>query len=116
MSGHLKLNTSKPLLAYCLLHQIRLLADGCLSFSRRCIAEMEPEWETISRHLDRSLMLVTALAPHVGYERAAHATKIALDENKTLREAVLELELLSADQYDAVVDPAAMTGSSDLEK
>ena len=116
MSGQLQLNANKPLLAHCLLHQIRLLADGCLSFSRRCIAGMEPERETISHHLDRSLMLVTALAPHVGYDQAAQAAKKALDENKTLREAVLELELLPADQYDAVVDPVAMTGSSEHEK
>ena len=116
MSGHLQMNDNKPLLAHCLLHQIRLLADGCLSFSRRCIAGMEPERKTVSRNLDRSLMLVTALTPHIGYEGAAHAAQKALDENTTLRKAVLELELLSADQYDAVVDPAAMTGSSAPEK
>jgi fumarate hydratase class II len=116
MSGHLQLNANKPLLVHCLLHQIRLLADGCLSFSRRCIAGMEPDREAISRHLGRSLMLVTALVPHLGYDQATLVAKKAYDENKTLREVVLELELLPANQYDAVVDPAAMTGSSDIEK
>jgi fumarate hydratase class II len=116
MSGHLQLNANKPLLAHCLLHQIRLLADGCLSFSRRCIAGMEPDREKISRHLDRSLMLVTALTPHVGYDQAVQAARKAFDENTTLREAVLELELLPADQYDAVMNPIAMTGRSDCKE
>jgi fumarate hydratase class II len=110
MSGHLQLNANKPLLAHCLLHQIRLLADSCLSFSRRCIARMEPDREMISRHLDRSLMLVTALVPHIGYDRAAQAAEKAFDENTTLREAVLELDLLTAEEFDAAVNPEAMTG------
>ena len=113
MSGHLQLNANKPLIAHCVLQQIRLLADACRSFAQRCIIHLEPDRENISRHLDRSLMLVTALAPRVGYERAAQVAQKALKENLTLREAVLGMDLLTASEFDEVVDPTAMTGPAE---
>jgi fumarate hydratase class II len=113
MSGHLQMNAAKPLLIHCLLRQVRLLADGCRSFARRCITGMEPDRERIAGHLDRSLMLVTALAPFIGYDAAARAARKALAEDMTLREAVLDLGLLSADRFDALVDPRRMTGEDD---
>jgi fumarate hydratase class II len=73
---------------------------------------MEPDLESIARHLDRSLMLVTALVPRIGYDRAAKVASKARDQNLTLREAVLKLNLLTAAEFDAIVDPAAMTGDT----
>ncbi len=113
MSGHLQLNANKPLIIHCVLRQIGLLADACRSFARRCIVDLEPDQRNIARQLERSLMLVTALVPRLGYDQAAEAAKKALAEDLTLREAVLELKLLTAVEFDAVVNPAAMTGPAD---
>ena len=109
LSGHLELNACKPLLAHCLLESTALLADAAQSFAARCVAGIEPDRAAIARHLERSLMLVTALAPAIGYDRAAAAAKKAQAEGLTLREAVLALGYLDAEELDRRLRPETMT-------
>ena len=111
-SGHFELNAYKPLLIHSFLQSCRLLADGSDSFRRHCVAGLEPRRERIEQHLKASLMLVTALAPHIGYDAAARIAKTAHDTGKTLREAALELGLVSGEQYDEWVRPERMIGPS----
>jgi len=111
--GQLQLNAMKPMLAWNLLNSIRWLAQATASFTERCIEGMEPDRDTIARHLDRSLMLTTALAPHVGYDAAARAAKKAHTEGTTLREAALVLGIVSAEDFDRMVDPEKMLGPTE---
>jgi fumarate hydratase class II len=106
--GNLELNVFKPLLAHCLLSSIRLLAGGCTSFEQRCARGIEPDRETIARHVERSLMLVTALAPRVGYDAAARIAGYAHTERVTLARAAEELGILSAEEVDELVRPEKM--------
>jgi fumarate hydratase, class II len=106
--GQLELNAMKPLLIHNVLRSIRLLADGCDSFEVRCAAGIEPARERIAENLERSLMLVTALAPRLGYDAAAKIAKKAHAEGTTLREAALALELLTAGELDALLRPEDM--------
>jgi fumarate hydratase class II len=108
--GFLQLNVYKPVLIHDLLASVRLLADAVASFNLRCIAGLEPDRQTIARHLERSLMLVTALTPLVGYDAAARVAKKAHDEGLTLREAALALGVCTAEQFDAAVRPERMLG------
>ncbi|MBX3592304.1 MAG: class II fumarate hydratase [Burkholderiaceae bacterium] len=108
-SGNFELNVFQPLVAHNLLQSLRLLADGMASFERHCAAGIEPDRARIAALLERSLMLVTALAPHIGYERAAEIAKKAHREGSTLREAALALGHVSGEQFDAWVRPQAMT-------
>lgn len=110
MSGNFELNVFKPLMIFNLLNSIRLLADACESFNRNCAADIEPNREVIETHLKRSLMLVTALNPVIGYDNAAKVAKKAFAENKTLRQAAVELGLLTGEQFDQVVRPEKMIG------
>jgi fumarate hydratase class II len=110
MSGHLQLNVFMPVIAQNVLQSCRLVADGCASFREHCASGIEPDRERIARNLERSLMLVTALAPHLGYDAAARIAKTAHASGRTLREAALELGLVTAEQYDAWVRPERMTG------
>jgi fumarate hydratase class II len=110
MSGHLQLNVFMPVIAHNVLQSCRLIADGCESFREHCAAGIEPDRERIAHNLDRSLMLVTALAPHLGYDAAARIAKTAHANGKTLRETALELGLVTAEQYDAWVRPNGMVG------
>jgi len=110
-NGHFELNVFKPVIIYNFLQSARLLADAALSFANNCVDGIEPNCETIEQHLQQSLMLVTALNPHIGYEQAARIAKKAHQENKTLKQAAIELELVSADQFDEWVDPAKMIGN-----
>jgi fumarate hydratase class II len=112
-SGNLELNVSRPLIADAFLQSARLVADGCESFRERCVLGIEPNREVIASHLESSLMLVTALAPHVGYDKAAEIAKKAHQEGTTLREASLALGYVSAADYDLWVDPRKMLGPSD---
>jgi fumarate hydratase class II len=112
--GHFELNVFKPLIASNVLHSARLIGDACVSFSDKCAAGITPNESVIKQHLENSLMLVTALNPHIGYENAAKIAKKAHHENKTLREAAIELNLLTSEQFDAWVRPEKMVGS--LEK
>jgi len=106
--GHLELNVFKPLIIHNLLESIRLLADACHSFTDNCVVGIEPNLPAIHRHLERSLMMVTALNPIIGYEKAAKIAQKAHKEDKTLKEAAIELGYLSAEEFDAYVRPEAM--------
>ena len=110
MSGHFELNVFKPLMITNLLHSARLLGDACISFSRNCAQGIEPDRTAIKRNLENSLMLVTALNTHIGYEKAAEIAKKAYAENTTLREAALALGYVNNQDFDKWVNPAKMTG------
>ncbi|BBP78448.1 class II fumarate hydratase [Pseudomonas gingeri NCPPB 3146 = LMG 5327] len=109
--GHLQLNVYKPVIIHNLLQSIRLLADGCSNFQAHCIAGLEPDPVQMAAHLERGLMLVTALNPHIGYDKAAEIAKKAYGENLTLREAALELGYLTDEEFDAWVRPENMLES-----
>jgi fumarate hydratase class II len=110
MSGNFELNVFKPMMIFNLLNSIRLLADACESFNEHCATGIEPNTVVINKHLENSLMLVTALNPHIGYDNAAKVAKKAHAENKTLRQTAIELGLLSGEQFDAIVRPEQMIG------
>lgn len=109
-NGHYELNVFKPVMAANFLQSARLIGDACVSFTDNCAAGIEPNYEGIKKHLENSLMLVTALNPHIGYENAAKIAKKALKENKSLREAALDLGLLTNEQFDQWVRPEDMIG------
>jgi fumarate hydratase class II len=109
-NGHYELNVFKPVMAANFLQSARLIGDACVSFTDNCVAGIEPNYEGIKKHLENSLMLVTALNPHIGYENAAKIAKKALKENKSLREAALDLGLLTNEQFDQWVRPEDMIG------
>jgi fumarate hydratase class II len=111
-SGHLELNVYKPLIVNAFLQSARLLADGCRSFEEHCARGIEPNAPRIQELLQRSLMLVTALSPHIGYDRAAEIAKKAHHDGSTLREAALALGYVSAQDFDRWVKPEAMIGPS----
>ena len=111
MSGHFELNVFKPVIAYNVLQSARLIGDACVSFNDKCAVGIEPNSDIIKRHLENSLMLVTALNPHIGYENAAKIAKKAHKENKTLREAAVELGLLTSEQFTEWVRPEKMVGN-----
>jgi len=111
-SGHLELNVFKPLIIHAFLQSARLLADGCRSFEEHCARGIEPDRTRIGELLERSLMLVTALSPHIGYDRAAEIAKKAHRDGTTLREAALALGYVSAADFDRWVRPEAMIGPS----
>ena len=109
-SGNFELNVFKPVMIYNLLQSIRLLADSCRSFNDHCVVGIEPNKTQIEKHLNGSLMLVTALNPHIGYDNAAKVAKKAYQENTTLKESAMALGLLTADEFDEKVRPEKMTG------
>jgi len=110
-TGHFELNVFKPVIAYNVLQSARLIGDACVSFNDKCALGIEPNLPVIKQHLENSLMLVTALNPHIGYENAAKIAKTAHKENKTLREAAIGLDLLNNEQFDQWVKPEDMVGS-----
>lgn len=110
-TGHFELNVFKPVIAANVLQSARLLGDACVSFNDKCAEGIEPNEAIIRQHLENSLMLVTALNTHIGYENAAKIAKKAHKENKTLREAAVELGLLTSEQFDEWVRPEKMVGS-----
>jgi fumarate hydratase, class II len=107
-SGNFELNVYKPLIIHNVLHSIRLLADAAASFETHCARGIEPDRARIAQHLERSLMLVTALAPRLGYDRAAEIAKKAHREGLTLREAALALGYLTGEEFDREVQPERM--------
>jgi fumarate hydratase class II len=109
-SGHFELNVYKPAIIHAFLQSARLLADGCRSFEEHCARGIEANEPRIKELLERSLMLVTALAPHIGYDRAAEIAKKAHREGVTLREAALSLGYVSAEDFDRWVRPETMIG------
>ena len=108
--GNFQLNVYKPVIAHAVLESIRLLGEAARSFDLHCARGIEPNLEGIRNHLERNLMLVTALNRHIGYDQAAEIAKKAHKEDKTLRQAALELGYVSAEDFDRWVDPVAMTG------
>ena len=108
--GNFQLNVYKPVMVHNLLESVQLIADACGAFTDHCAAGIEPNTPRIQAHLDESLMTVTALNPHIGYEKAAEIAKKAHKDGTSLREAALALEHLSADEFDTWVRPAEMVG------
>ena len=111
MNGQFELNVFKPMMIYNLLSSARLLGDACASFDQNCAAGIEPNQKVIQENLENSLMLVTALNTHIGYEKAAKIAKKAYEEGSTLREAALASGLLTNEQFDEWVVPENMVGS-----
>jgi fumarate hydratase class II len=109
-SGNFELNVYKPLIAHNFLQSCRLLADGCHSFREHCAAGLEPNLPRIREHVANTLMLVTALAPHIGYDKAAAIAKKAHHEGTTLREAAIALGHVSGEDFDQWVKPEEMVG------
>ncbi|WP_096273736.1 class II fumarate hydratase [Paucisalibacillus globulus] len=107
--GNFELNVFKPVIAYNFLQSCELLADSILSFDERCAQGIEPNLDQIEKNLNDSLMLVTALNPHIGYENAAKIAKKAFADNATLKETAVELGLLTAEEFDQYVNPREMT-------
>jgi len=107
-SGNFELNVYRPVLAYNILQSIRLLADGCKSFTEHAIVGIEPNQERIDHNLYNSLMLVTALNPHIGYDKAAEVAKTAFKNKSTLRKTIIELGYMSGEDFDRLVQPENM--------
>jgi len=114
--GNFQLNVYKPVILHNVLESTRLLAEGARSFNERCAKGIQPDTLRIRDHLENSLMLVTALSPHIGYEKAARISLKAYRENLTLREAALQLGFLTAEQFDEWVRPEDMTHPLETEK
>ena len=109
-TGHFELNVFKPVIIYNVLQSIRLISDTCESFTDNCVVGIEPNEKNINKHLTESLMLITALNPHIGYDNAAKIAKKAHAEDKTLKEVAVELGLLTEEKFDEFVRPEDMIG------
>ena len=109
-TGHFELNVFKPVMIYNLLQSVRLIGDACVSFTDNCVVGIEPNHDRIKHFLNDSLMLVTALNPHIGYDNSAKVAKKAHAENTTLKEAAIALGLLTAKEFDEKVRPEKMVG------
>lgn len=107
-SGNFELNVYRPVIAYNILQSIRLLADGCRSFSKHAVVGITPNQERIDHNLYNSLMLVTALNPHIGYDKAAEVAKKAFKDKSTLRDAIIQLDYMSGEDFDRLVQPEQM--------
>jgi fumarate hydratase class II len=109
--GNFQLNVFKPVMVHNVLESIQLLADACTAFNEHCAVGIEPNFPVIAKHLHESLMTVTALNPHIGYDRSAHIAKKAHQEGTTLKEAALALGFVTEEQFEQWVRPEQMTGS-----
>ena len=107
-NGHFELNVFKPVMVKNFLESANLLADAASSFNENCVSGIEPNIENINKHLQNSLMLVTALNPHIGYDKALKIAKIAFDKNITLKQAALKSGFVSEKDFDQWVDPEKM--------
>lgn len=110
MTGHFELNVFKPLIVFNVLNSIRLLSDACVSFEEHCVRGIEVNKAQVKRHLDNSLMLVTALNPHIGYDNAAKVAKYAHENDTTLKDAAQKLGLMDPATFDKLVRPEDMLG------
>ncbi|MEM7457799.1 MAG: lyase family protein, partial [Planctomycetota bacterium] len=110
MNGHFELNVFKPMMIFNLLNSARLIGDAAESFNDNCVVGIEPNHARIKDHLNNSLMLVTALNTHIGYDKAADIAKKAHKDGSTLREAAIELGYLTGEQFDEYVIPENMVG------
>jgi fumarate hydratase class II len=106
--GYLEMNVYKPLIIFNITHSITLLTDGCTNFNKFLIAGTKPNLKQIAGYVERSLMLVTALSPVIGYDKASKIAHHAMDNDLTLREAALQLGFVSAEEFDRIVDPKKM--------
>jgi fumarate hydratase class II len=106
--GHFELNVFKPLIVFNVLNSIRLISDACDSFRENCVVGILANTSQIKRHLENSLMLVTALNPHIGYDNAAKIAKTAHKNGTTLKEEAVKLGLMTAEKFDEVVRPEDM--------
>jgi fumarate hydratase class II len=113
-NGHFELNVFKPLIAANLLQSARILGQACLSFNDNCVVGIEPNLSEIKKKLDNSLMLVTALNTHIGYDKSAKIAKKAYADNSTLKAAAIELGFLTAEEFDQWVRPENMCGDTEL--
>ena len=111
--GNFELNVFKPMMIHNLLHSVRILSDSMHAFRTKCVEGITPNKEMIKSHLENSLMLVTALNNHIGYDKAAKIAKKAHESGSTLREAALNLGFLSNEEFEKWVKPEEMTGASD---
>jgi fumarate hydratase, class II len=109
-SGNFELNVFKPVIIFNVLNSIRLISDACESFTDHCVVGIEANIVNIKKHLENSLMLVTSLNPHIGYDNAAKVAKKAHKENTTLKQAAMDLGLLTSEKFDEVVRPEKMVG------
>lgn len=107
-SGYLEMNVYKPLIIHNVMGSINLLTDGCTNFAKHLVKDTKPNLKNIQSHLDRSLMLVTALTPVIGYDKASEIAHHALDHDLTLRDAALALKYISAEDFDRIIDPSKM--------
>jgi fumarate hydratase class II len=112
-NGHFELNVFKPVIAANVLQSGRLIGDACISFAKNCASGIEPNLPEINKHLNNSLMLVTALNTKIGYYKAAEIAKYAHKNGTTLKEAAVTLGHVSSEEYDTIVDPSKMIGSMD---
>ncbi len=115
-SGNFELNVYKPVIIHNLLQSVRLLSDGCRSFGEKCVAGIMANEQIIAGYVQNSLMLVTALNPHIGYDKAARIAKQAQAQGTTLKEAAVSLGFLTAEEFDRIVVPNKMTGPQKNEK
>jgi fumarate hydratase, class II len=106
--GYLEMNVYKPLMIFNITHSITILADGCTNFQRFLVAGTKPNLKKIKEYVERSLMLVTALAPVIGYDKASKIAHEAADHDLTLKAAALKLGFVSEEEFDRVVDPTKM--------
>ena len=106
--GHFELNAFKPLIIFNVINSITLLSDGINSFNNNCLKDLSINKENIKKHLNNSLMLVTALNKYIGYDSAAKIAKKAFKENITLKEAAIHLKLVTSEEFDRIVDPKKM--------
>ena len=106
--GHFELNVFKPMIAHNVLQSIDLIADSTINFALYCVKGIKANKKRIKEHLDNSLMLVTALAPHIGYDNAARIAKTALKNGTTLKEETLKTGLIKEKDYERIVDPRKM--------
>ena len=106
--GHFQLNVFNPMMAYNFLQSVKLMTDAVMSFEKNCLNGLEPRLENIKINVERSLMLVTALAPHIGYDNSAKIAKKALKNNTTLKDEALKSGLINEKDYNLIVDPKKM--------
>ena len=116
LSGNFQLNVFKPVIIHNLLQSIRLLADASRCFANCCVKGIKPNLKKIEEHLNNSLMLVTALNPHIGYDKAAKVAKLAHEKNMTLKEATVKLGFLTEKEFENIVQPKKMIGPGDNKK
>ena len=112
-TGHFELNVFKPMIIYNFIHSARLIGEGCVSFNDKCAAGIKPLHANIEKHVNNSLMLVTALNPKTGYYKAAEIAQTAHREGLSLKETAIKLGYLTAEEFDQWVVPSTMVGKID---